>query len=123
MAVNPTVTQSFDSTLNQSKIIGTIALTGNYGGGATNGDTFDITALNYGGQGLDFKTIPHINLYEEPAAGTAPSGYVFTYCPGTTQANGVIAIMSNLTQYTQGSAYNAALLAANIRFEIEAVRL
>lgn len=120
MAVTGTILQSFDSTINQSQITGTLRFTGSY---VTNGDTFDLTQLTYGPESLNFNTIPHIKLYEEPAAGTAPSGYSFIFCPGTTQANGVIAIMSApATQFAAG-AYNAALLAAVVRFEISAILL
>lgn len=96
---------------------GNIVLTGNYGGAATHGDTLNLQQL---GDLLKSSQLPQqVEIWEAPPAGTAPTGYIWTYCPGTTQLNGVLNIMSSpATEYPQGSAYNAALLAAVIRVNV-----
>lgn len=92
---------------------GTVALTGNYGGASTHGDTLDLTQF---GDLLKSSQLPtKVEVFEDPASGTAPTFYQFVFCPGTTQANGVLSIGSNLTEYTQASAYSAGLLAAALR--------
>jgi hypothetical protein len=102
-----------DTTQKQLFIDFTVALTGNYGGANTHGDTLDLTAL---GDALKSTALPNWVEFEEfPASGTAPSGYLFGYAVGTTQANGVLTIMNNLTEYTEASAYSSPLLAAVIR--------
>lgn len=106
--------QNPDTTGREVLVYGTIALTANYGGGATHGDTLDLTQL---GDLLKSSQLPtQVDIWESPPAGTLPSFYQFVFCPGTTQKNGVISIGSNLTEYTEGSAYSAALLAAVINF-------
>ena len=102
-----------DTTQKQLFIDFTVALTGNYGTNTSHGDTLDLTAL---GDSLKSTQLPTWVEFEEyPAAGTAPTGYIFGYAPGTTQANGLLTIINNLTEYTEGSAYSAPLLAAVIR--------
>jgi hypothetical protein len=107
-----TAPQNPDNTGREILVYGTIALTGNYGGAATHGDTLDLTQLQDLAKSSQLPT--QVEIYEVPAAGTAPTFYQFDYCPGTTQKNGVLSIGSNLTEYTQGSAYSAPLLAAKI---------
>jgi len=104
-----------DSTEQYQIVRGQLKLTGNYGGAATHGDT--VTFSNV--YGIQSRQIPvHIDIYEAPPAGTLPTGYIFWYCPGTTQNNGVLNIMSGpASEYSQGSAYNAALLGAVIYYE------
>ena len=103
-----------DTTTRETLVYGTIALTGNYGGAATHGDTLNLQQL---GDLLKSSQLPRqIEIYEQPPAGTAPSFYSFTYCPGTTQLNGVLTINLAGVEYTQASAYSAALLAAKIGF-------
>lgn len=124
--ITPLAVQSNPDTTGRQVIAdGTIALTGNYGGGATNGDTLDLTQL-----GDALKTsqpVLKVDVWEDPAAGTAPTGYEFIYCPGTTLKNGVLAVMGTgasaggpAQQYTQGSAYSAGLLAAALRVRVYA---
>ena len=115
MAVIVTVT---DVDRTQSKLIvqGTLTLSGNYGGAATHGDTLSFASLDQ----IKSDSLPTmVDIYEAPAAGTAPNGYIFGYCPGTTPANGVMTVMNNLTEYTQATAYSAGLLAAVIKFWAE----
>ncbi len=99
-----------DNTNNHFVVNFTVALTGNYGGGATHGDTLDLSKMPVSSRGVPF----WVELHERPPAGTAPTGYTYTYCPGTTQANGVLAITNGTAEYTQGSAYSSGLLAAVI---------
>lgn len=112
MAVALNIT-SIDNTNNHFEVHATLTLTGNYGGGATHGDTINLAAANI--------NIPSSRpcrfaiIREHPAAGTAPTGYNFIFCTGTTQANGLLSITNNLTEYTQGSAYSAGLLAAVVK--------
>jgi hypothetical protein len=91
----------------------TIALTANYGGAATHGDT-----LNFANQAVFSNQVPtQVLVFEAPAAGTAPTGYFYTFCPGTTIANGVLSIFqcagsaAPAVELTQGAAYPAALTA------------
>jgi len=114
-----------DTTGRQVIAEGTIALTGNYGGGATHGDTLNLTQL---GDALKTSNLPTlVEIWENPPAGTVPTGYAFNYCPGTTLANGVLNILGTgaaaggpAQEYTQGSAYSAALLAAALRIRVYA---
>lgn len=112
MAVALTVT-SVDNTQNAFIVTGTLVLTGNYGGASTHGDTVSFVA-----NGIDIPSsgIPTVTIFEAPPAGTAPSGYLFTFCPGTLQSNGVVNISNNLTEYTEASAYSAGLLAAVLQY-------
>ena len=105
-----------DTTGRQVIAEGTVALTGNYGGGATHGDTLNLTQL---GDALKTSNLPtQVEVWEAPPAGTNPTGYQFIFCPGTTLANGVLNISNNLAEYTEGSAYSAGLLAAVLRIRV-----
>ena len=103
-----------DTTQKQLFIDFTVVLTGNYGGEATHGDTLNLQSL---GDALKSTALPNwVEFEETPPSGTAPTGYLFGYAPGTTQANGVLTIMSAVaTEYTEGTSYSAALLGAVIR--------
>jgi hypothetical protein len=96
------------------EITGNLVLTGNYGPGITgHGDIINWSAIPQ----IPSNAIPiFVDILEAPAAGTAPNGYIFQFCPGTTPANGVITVFNNLNEYTPNSAYNAGLLAAVIKF-------
>ena len=105
--------QNPDTTGREIIVDGTIALTGNYGGASTHGDTLDLTQF---GDLLKSSQLPmEVDIWEDPPAGTLPTFYQFVFCPGTTQKNGVVSIGSNLTEYSEGSGYSAALLAAVLR--------
>lgn len=93
-----------------------IQLSGNYGGGATHGDTLDLTKFVYQGLGLQTSQLPtEYNIVEMPAAGTAPTGNIYGFAKGTKLSNGVFtAFTASATEYTQGTAYSAPLLAAVI---------
>lgn len=106
------IPNSIDVSQNQFVVDINIVLTGNYGTGASNGDTLALGGL----PGVPSDLVPIlVEIYEAPPAGTAPNGYIFNYNPGTTINNGVMTIMNNLNQYTPGSAYSGGLLAAVLR--------
>lgn len=100
-----------DKTNKQFVVDAALALTGNYGGGATHGDTMDVSKL-----GIPSHYLPvQVEFFEAPNAPAVPSGYasLMTYTLGTNQTNGLLNIVTAPgTEYTQGSAYNAGLLAA-----------
>lgn len=108
-----------DTTQATQVVRGTIALTGNYGGGATHGDT-----LNLGFYGVQSNLPPlEVEIFEMPPAGTAASGFIFGYAPGTNPQNGVLTVQQTgaalsgpLAEYPQGTAYSAPLLAAVLHF-------
>jgi len=105
-----------DATQQKFIVEGTIALTGNYGGASTHGDTLSFAGFD----AIKSNSIPlWVDIHEAPPAGTAPTGYLFGFAPGTTQANGVLTVFNNLTEYTQASAYSAGLLAAVLNFRAE----
>lgn len=115
-----TAPQNPDVTEREALVDGTIALTGNYGGAATHGDTLNLTQLQDLAKSSQLPTF--VEIWEDPPAGTVPTGYTFTFCPGTTQANGVLNILGTGAvaggvgqEYTQASAYSPALLAAVLR--------
>jgi hypothetical protein len=114
--------KNVDIGLNTYQVVGTLTLTGNYGGAATHGDVLNWTQAV--GVDLPANGVPLlVDIFEAPPAGTAPNGYIFNFNPGTNQTNGVLGILNNLTEYTQGSAYSAGLLAAVIMFEAIFARL
>lgn len=92
---------------------GSIALAANYGSSGTHGDT-----LNFGLYGIQSATLVRCIVYEQPAAGTAPTGYQWGFAKGSTINNGLLTCMSAVaTEYGNGSAYSAPQLAAVLRFE------
>lgn len=101
MAVAATVTYT-DTTQNQVVVYGTLTLSGNYGGASSHGDTLDLSKL-----GVPSNQLPTLVLIEEASpAGAAPSGNIFRYMPGTTQANGSLSVFAGSgSEYTQASAY------------------
>lgn len=102
-----------DTTSREVIVDGTIVPTANYGGAATHGDTCNLLQL---GDAAKSSQLPlRVVVWENPPAGTLPTYYQFVFCPGTTQANGVLSIGSNLVEFTQGSAYSTVLLAASLR--------
>lgn len=99
---------------------GTLTFSGNYGSATSHGEIFDLSALAYQKLGLQVSPgiIPLCEFFETVLAGTLPSGYNFLYCPGTTLQTCQLAVMNGTTEYTEGSAYNAALLATSVSFLI-----
>lgn len=103
-----------DTTSATQVVRGTVALTGNYGAASGHGDILSFANI----YGIQSRSIPlNVIFTETPPAGTAPSGYLFGFAPGTTNANGKLTIMSGVaTEYSQGSAYSAALTGAVVSF-------
>lgn len=110
---SPSVGIPVDNTQQETFVDFTAALTGNYGTGSSHGDTISFAGFDY----LKSNSVPiKVEIWESPAAGTVPTGYLFYYCYGTTLANGLLSVLSaEGTEYTEGSAYSAALLAAALR--------
>jgi hypothetical protein len=122
MATTITI-DNVNQTLNQTVISGTIALTGNYGGASTHGDT--LSFLNQ--DSIKSGSAPvQVRVFETPPAGTSASGFEFSFSPGSDQGNGVLQVFGSAatagantpgSEYTQAAAYNAALLAAVLKFQ------
>lgn len=95
---------------------GSITLSGSY---ATHGDTLDLSQLF----GVQSRKAPvEVRVFEAPAAGTSPSGYVYIFCPGTDGTNGKLTIFTTgtaagdpLNELAAG-AYPAGLTGATIKF-------
>lgn len=114
MATALTVT-NIDQTLNRFLIEGTIALSGDYGSDSSHGDALDFATL-----AIPSNSVPtFVEIIEAPPAGTAPTGYMFGFAPGTTQANGQLTIFNDLAEYTEGEAYSDGLTGATIIFRAE----
>lgn len=114
-----TVTASYTSVDQGAQVLtGTVKLTGNYGTSTSHGEIFDLSQIAYQGLGLQVSpgVIPLVEFFETVPAGTLPSGYNFLYCPGTTLQTCQLAVMNGLSEYTEASAYNAALLGTTISF-------
>lgn len=77
-----------DTTQSTQIVRGTIAFAGNY---PTHGDVLDLSKI--GAQSA--KPPVRVFVYQQPPAGTSPLGYIFTYCPGTTQENGQLVIQQD----------------------------
>ena len=119
MAAAITIT-NVDNVQNEIIVSGTIALTANYGGGATHGDTLSFLSdsIKSGSPPTD------VRIYEAPAAGTSATGFNYSFSPGTDSSNGVLQVFGTgasagaaSQEYTQGSAYSAPLLAAVVKFK------
>lgn len=126
MATAITIT-NVDNTQNRVHVSGTITLTDNYGGGATHGDTLSFLNLDQ----IKSENPPlRVEIFEAPAAGTSATGYSYSFSPGTGLDNGVLQVFGTgaaagdpAQEYAEGTAYDAALLAAVIKFEATFQRL
>jgi len=82
--------QNPDVTNRQIIVDGTVVLSGNYGVGGSTGDVLNLTQL---GDLLKTSQLPtKVEVWEAPAAGTAPTFAQFVFSPGTTLANGLLSI-------------------------------
>jgi hypothetical protein len=106
-----------DTTQCTQIVRGTIALSGVYGGSSTHGDTLNLGVAPT----QSAKTPIAVFIYEQPAAGTAPTGYNFLYGAGSNATNGVLIVQQgavNATvpgpsvEITAAAAYPAALVTA-----------
>lgn len=125
MAAVITIT-NIDNTQNEIIVSGSIALTATYPGAtAGSGDPLSFAGFDQiKSSGLPTK----VEAYEAPASGVVATGFDFVFCPGTTQANGVLQILTaaaapgptvGKVQLTNGTAYSAttpSLAAAVISF-------
>jgi len=99
-----------DTTGKESIYQGELALSGNYGGSTTHGDTCNLSNPTSG-------AVPNrVEIYQQPASGTAPGNCTGVYCPGTTIANGVVSFANGGTELTGGSAYTGATSTAVWKF-------
>ncbi len=91
-----------DNTQSQFILQANVLLTANYGGSSTHGDTLDLSTA-----GVPSNAIPSWVIFvEQSPAGALPSANIYTYMPGTTQANGVLNVRTALgTEFTEASAY------------------
>ena len=86
---------NIDNTQAQFIATGTITLTGNY---VTHGDTLDLSGLSIPSGNLPTRVV----IFElTPAPGPAYGG-IYTYVPGTTQANGLLQM--NISAGTESGA-------------------
>jgi hypothetical protein len=98
-----------DDTAGEFIVDGTITLTGSY---ATNGDTLDFSQLGLPCTGLPTK----VEIYEAtPAPGPAYGG-IYTYVPGTTQANGLVQLNVSAGTQTAAVAYSGLATGFALRF-------
>lgn len=93
-----------DVTEREIIVDGTIALSGSY---TVHGDTLNLQQF---GDLLKSSQLPtRVIIWEDPPAGTSPTFAQFVFCPGTTQANGLLAIAAaggtELTAETYASAF------------------
>ena len=73
-----------DATLNSFIVEGTITVSGSYPGSG-NGDTLSFAGFDQ----IKSSSPPRfVEIKEQPAAGTAVSGLLYDFAPGTTMANG-----------------------------------
>lgn len=109
VSISPVISNP-DTTERELIVDGTIVLSGNY---PANGDVLSFAGFDQ----IKSQSVPNkVEVYEAPAAGTAPTGYSYTYAPGETQALGQLVIMSAVaTQFATG-AYSGALTGATIKF-------
>jgi hypothetical protein len=116
VAVDPTITPNpIDKTQQEFIVDGTLVLSGNYGGASSHGDTMNLAGV------CPSTSLPtKVDVYQRPTSGNAPVLFDFVYGQGTTQANGVLIVISKATaaELVEAAAYDAALTAAtaNIRF-------
>jgi hypothetical protein len=85
-----------------------LALSGNYGTAASHGDTLSFASVN---NPLLPSSQPPLCcfIYEQQAAGTAPSFYQATYNPGTTRDNGSVGFSTGGVETpAAGAAYSGS---------------
>ena len=115
IAVSIDKTYAQNDTSQATQIVrGTLTLTGTYGTASSHGDTVDFSKV----YGIQSRSIPRrVFVYEAPPSGTAPSMYMAVFCPGTTNANGVVSFSLAGTEYTEASSYSGAISTAVWKFE------
>lgn len=94
-----------DTTGRELLVYGTVTLSGSY---VVHGDTLNLTQLFP----LSSQLPIAVEVWEDPPAGTSPTFAQFVFCPGTTQANGLLAIALlgvELTAETYATAFPSGL--------------
>lgn len=116
-AITPiTAPQNPDITGREVIVDGTVALTGNY---VADGDTLNLQ--QFGGLAKSSQLPTKVEIWEQPTAGTAPTGYNFLFGIGTTQLNGVLIVLqggadaSSPQEQFPAGAYGSPLTGASIR--------
>lgn len=120
MAIEVSIDSSYaqnDTTQATQIVRGTLTFSGSY---ATHGDALSFADV----YGIQSGSVPiRVFVYEAPAAGTSPSGYIYIFCPGTTNANGKLTVFTTgtasgdpLNELAAG-AYPAAITGAVVKFE------
>jgi hypothetical protein len=117
MAIVATIDSGYaqnDTTQSTQIVRGTLTLSGNYGTSSSHGDTLSFANI----YGIQSRSLPlRVFVYEEPAAGVAPSYYDAKYQLGSSIATGAVNFSLAGTEYTEGSAYSGVLAAAVWKFE------
>jgi hypothetical protein len=112
--ITPTIApQNPDTTGREIIVDGIVVLSGSY---TVHGDTLNLQQF---GDLLKSSQLPiQVDVFEDPPAGTSPTFAQFVFCPGTTQANGLLAIAlagTELTAETYASAFSAGLPTLRVR--------
>lgn len=108
-----------DTTERELIVDGTLTFSGNY---PNFGDMMNLGQFD----AIKSQSLPtKVEIYEMPAAGTAPSGFTYTYALGTTLANGQVVVTASASQASPGilplvqiavAAYPAGITGASVRF-------
>lgn len=105
-----------DNSQSEQFYVGTLTLSGNYGTSSSHGDTLSFASV----QNLLSNSAPiRVEIYEQPAPGTAPSYYAAVYqkkATGATIANGAVNFSLAGTEYTEASAYSGVIATAVWKF-------
>ena len=111
-----------DFTQNQNVVDGSFSFGGNYGTAGSHGDTLPLSTIC---PGIASSSVPlRVEIWEQPAVGAAPTGYVFQYVPNTTIDNGLIQVLecggsgAPMQEITQGAPYPSALGGVVIRVRV-----
>jgi len=120
MAIAVTIDQTYaqnDTTQSTQIVRGTLHFTGNY---VTNGDILSFANV----YGIQSTSVPlRVFVYEAPPAGTAPGGYEYVFCPGTTIANGKLVVLVGAAAISlpmaqlAAAAYPAGITGGVVKFE------
>lgn len=122
----PTITEPVDNLMRTLLARGTIAISADPATYTTHG----IACSFAGFDDIKSSSPPlSVKVWSQPAAGVSPSGYSYEFTPGTTQANGLLAILtgaaaqSPLAELTGGGAIPAGVSGDVIYFEATFLRL
>jgi hypothetical protein len=117
VTVDPTYARN-DTSQSTQIVRGTITLSGNYGTSTSHGDTLSFANV----YGIQSRSIPlRVFIYEQPAAGVAPTFFEATYQAGTTNANGAVNFQKGGTELTEAVAYSSANVGSPAIWKFEAI--